>query len=113
MEEPSTTTDREGSLHWAWIILAVGFLNLFINYSVRLGYAVVLPVMIRSLELIRTAGGSIYNSYLLIYIALTPFTGILTDRFGARRVITCCCLVLGTGIVLMGTARGLWSACGP
>ena len=99
------------TLHWAWIVLATCFVNLFINYSVRLGYGVVLPEMIRTLGFGRTAGGSIYNSYFLSYIALTPLTGYLTDRLGARPVITCCCLILGIGVFLMGTVTALWTAC--
>jgi sugar phosphate permease len=98
-------------VHWAWIILATCFVDLFINYSVRLGYAVVLPEMIRTLNFSRTAGGSIYNSYLLCYLAVTPFTGVLTDRLGARRVITTCSFILGIGVLLLGTITNLWMAC--
>ena len=103
--------ERERSFHWAWVILATSFVSLFINYSVRLGYSVVLPEMIRTLGFSRTAGGSIYNAYLFSYIALTPLTGYLTDRFGARRVITSCSLILGFGVLLMGTVHNLWMAC--
>jgi sugar phosphate permease len=103
-------TDR-GSFHWAWIILATCFVDLFINYSVRLGYGVVLPEMIQTLAFSRTAGGSIYNAYLFSYIALTPLAGYLTDRFGARRVITSCSLLLGVGVLLMGTTTSLSAAC--
>jgi len=98
-------------LHWAWVILVICFLDLFINYSVRLGYGVVLPEMIQTLGFGRAAGGSIYNSYLFTYIAITPFTGYLTDRIGARRVITACLLVLGLAVLAMGTVDNLWSAC--
>ena len=99
------------TLHWAWVILGICFVNLFINYSVRLGYGVVLPEMIRTLGFGRAAGGSIYNSYLLTYIAITPFAGYLTDRLGARRVITTCLLILGCGVLLMGAVHSLLSAC--
>ena len=97
--------------HWAWIILATCFVNLFINYSVRLGYSVVLPEMIRDLGFSRTAGASIYNAYLFSYLALTPLAGYLTDRIGARRVITTCALILGTGVFLMGKVGSLGTAC--
>lgn len=97
--------------HWAWIILVTCFVNLFINYSARLGYAVILPEMIRTLSFGRADAGSIYNTYLFTYIAVTPFTGYLTDRFGARHVITSCALILGLGVLLMGTANNLWTAC--
>ena len=103
--------ERERSFHWAWVILTTCFFSLFINYSVRLGYSVVLPEMIRTLNFGRTAGGSIYNAYLFSYIALTPLTGYLTDRFGARHVITSCSLMLGIGVLLMGTVHNLWMSC--
>jgi len=98
-------------LHWAWVILAICFVDLFVNYSVRLGYGVVLPEMIRNLGFGRAAGGSIYNAYLFTYIIITPFTGYLTDRLGARRVITICLLILGSAVILMGTVNTFWSAC--
>ena len=103
--------EKKGNIHWAWIILATCFVNLFINYSVRLGYSVVLPEMIKDLGFNRTAGGSIFNAYLFSYIALTPLTGFLTDKFGGRRVITTCAVILGAGIILMGTVKSLWTAC--
>ncbi len=97
-------------VHWAWIILATCFVNLFINYSVRLGYGVILPEMIRELNLTRTAGGTIFNAYLFTYVALTPLTGYLTDRFGARPVVAGCALILGFGAILMGTVQSLLTA---
>jgi len=99
------------SFHWAWIILAVCFLNLFINYSIRLGYSVVLPEMIGNLGFSRTAGGSIYNAYFLSYVALTPLAGYLTDRLGARWVISCCAIILGGGVLLVGSTDSFWMAC--
>jgi sugar phosphate permease len=102
---------KKSSIHWAWIVLATCFVNLFINYSVRLGYSVVLPEMIRDLDLNRTAGGSIFNAYLFSYIILTPLTGYLTDRIGGRRVIAICAFILGLGVILMGSAESLWTAC--
>jgi MFS family permease len=98
-------------LHWAWIVLALCFVTLFINYSVRLGYGVIMPEMLKTLNLGRAAGGTIFNAYLLIYISLSPFTGYLTDRYGARRVITVCIFILAVGVGLMGTADSLLSAC--
>jgi sugar phosphate permease len=97
--------------HWAWVVLAVCFVDLFINYSARLGFGVVLPEMIGHLGFTRTEGGSIYNAYLFTYIAVTPVTGFLTDRLGARAVITSCALLLGLGLVAMGMASSLSGAC--
>ena len=101
---------KDSAIHWAWVILGISFFNLFVNYSVRLGYGVVLPEMIRTLDFGRADAGTIYNAYLFSYIAIAPLTGYLTDRLGARRVISVCLLVLGMGVTMMGTVRSLWSA---
>ena len=103
--------EAKREIHWAWVILAICFVDLFINYSVRLGYGVVLPEMIRHLGFGRAAGGSIFNAYLFTYIIITPFTGYFTDRFGARRIITLCILILGVAVIFMGTVNTLWAAC--
>ena len=97
--------------HWAWIIFGICWINLFVNYSARLGYGVILPEMIRTLGFGRAAVGSIYNFYLIVYVTIAPFTGYLTDRFGARRVITTCLLIVSLGIFLMGTVTSLWTGC--
>jgi sugar phosphate permease len=102
---------NKNSIHWAWVILGTCFVNLFINYSIRLGYGVALPEMIKELGFSRTAGGSIFNAYFIFYVTLTPFAGYLTDRYGARRIITTCAFILGVGALLMGTARSFWMAC--
>ena len=103
--------EEKQKLHWAWIIFGICWINLFVNYSARLGYGVILPEMIRTLGFGRAAVGSIYNFYLIVYISISPFTGYLTDRFGARRVITICLLILSIGIFFMGTVTSLRSAC--
>lgn len=103
--------EEHKGLHWAWIVLGTCFINLFINYSIRLGYSVVLPEMIGELGFNRTAGGTIFNAYFLSYVSLTPFAGYLTDRIGARRVITACAGILGVGVFLMGSVTSFWMAC--
>jgi sugar phosphate permease len=67
--------------------------------------------MIREIGFGRAAAATIYNSYLLAYIAATPFAGYLTDRFGARWVIAVCVGILGVGTLLMGTVHDFRTAC--
>ena len=102
--------EKKYLIHPAWIILSIGFINLFLNYGIRLGYSIVLPEMIGALNLGRRQAGDIYNAYLLTYIIASPFTGYLTDKFGARRIISLFAILLGFGTVLMGTTKGLLSA---
>jgi sugar phosphate permease len=103
--------DKRRGIHLAWLILGVCFIDLFINYSVRLGYGLILPEMIQTLGFSRTESGSIFNSYLLTYISIAPLTGYLTDRIGARRVISACLLIVAVGAGGMGIVQNLWQAC--
>lgn len=104
------TRATASGIHWAWVILFICFVNLFVNYGIRLGYGVVLPEMIRTMGLTRTQGGDIFNAYLLAYICLSPFTGYLTDRLGARRIIAFFGIFLGIGTLLMGGAADFGQA---
>jgi len=97
-------------IHWAWIILGVCFVNLFVNYGIRLGYSVVLPEMIRTLGFSRRQAGDIFNAYFITYICLSLFAGNLTDRLGARKIIPLFGIVLGVGTLLMGTSSSFWEA---
>ena len=103
--------DTRRVIHWAWIILGICFVNLFVNYTVRLGYGVILPEMIRTIGFGRADGGSIINSLLFTYICIAPITGYVTDRLGARPVITCCLVIFSCGVFFMGTVEALWTAC--
>ncbi len=107
------TVEKKASLHWAWIILAVCFVNLFINYAIRLGYGTILPEMIRTMGITRKDGGQIFNAYFYAYIVFSPFVGYLTDRLGARIVIPAFGLVLGIGTLFMGSAQSFWGAAIP
>ena len=98
------------AIHWAWVILAVCFVNLYVNYGIRLGYGIVLPEMIRTIGFSRTQGGDIFNSYLFAYICLSPFTGYMTDRLGARVIIPLFGILLAGGALLMGTVQNFWQA---
>ena len=102
---------QDRTIHWAWVILMVCFLNLFINYGIRLGYSIVLPEIIRTMGLTRRQGGDIFNAFFFSYISLSPFVGYLTDRFGARRIISLFGGLLGIGTFLLGTANSYWQGC--
>ncbi len=103
--------EKRPAFHWAWMTLGICFMNLFVNYSIRLGYGVIMPEMIRTQGFGRAAAATIINSFFFVYISIAPFAGYLTDRIGAKRVITISMLILSIGVVLMGTVQNLWMAC--
>ncbi|MDI7259015.1 MAG: MFS transporter [Thermodesulfobacteriota bacterium] len=104
-------TDMGMKVHWAWVVLASSFITLFINYSIRIGaYSILLPGMIRDLHIDMTQAGMIRAAYFFAYILFSPLMGWLTDRIGARFIISFFCLFLGSGTFLMGKADSLITA---
>lgn len=68
------------AIHWAWYILGASFLTTIVSYSIRLGYGVILPEMIRSLKISKTEGGFTYSMMFVTYTVFAPIVGNLTDR---------------------------------
>jgi len=104
-------TKESHKIHWAWVVLGTSFLTLLINYSIRIGaYPILLPEMIKDLCLTKAQAGLIKSTFAMTYLIFAPVMGKLTDRVGARKVITFCCLFLGGGTFLMGKAEDLAAA---
>ena len=98
-------------MHWAWFIFVSSFFTLFVNYSIRDGtYSVLLPEMIKDLQMTKAQAGMIKSAFSLTYLIFCPLMGWLTDRIGGRKVISFFCLFLGAGTFLMGKATSFYSA---
>jgi sugar phosphate permease len=101
---------RIRTIHWAWYILGASFLTTVVSYGIRLGYGVILPEMIRSLDISKTEGGFSYSMMFVTYTLFAPIVGNLTDRIGGRKVITFFCAILAAGVLLMSTVNRLMTA---
>lgn len=101
MTAASTTVTDKGHaprVHWAWVVLGSSFVTLFVTYSIRIGaYSVLLPEMIKDLQITNTQGGMIKSAFFMVYLILAPLVGWLSDRIGGRKVISFFCLFLGGG----------------
>ena len=90
--------DRGFRVHWAWVVLGSSFITLFVTYGIRIGaYSVLLPEMIKDLQITKTQAGMIKSAFSMVYLILAPLMGWLTDRIGGRKVISFFCLFLGGG----------------
>lgn len=98
-------------IHWGWVVLGTSFITLFINYSIRIGaYPILLPEMIRDLQLTKAQAGLIKSAFAITYLVFAPIMGWLTDHIGGRKVISFFCFFLGGGAFLMGKAETLFAS---
>ncbi len=98
-------------IHWAWVILAASFLTVFTTYSIRLSYGILMPEMIKGLQIGKAEAGAIASAFYVAYTVFAPLVGFLADRVSARKLIVLFCLVQGVGTLLMGAPSSLWQAC--
>lgn len=92
------------------MVFSVGFLTVFVSFGIRYGYAMLMPEIMKSLNISTTEAGMIFSSYLIVYTIFSPITGFFTDKLGPRRVLTLFCIPMGIGAFLLGTANSVWSA---
>jgi MFS family permease len=82
-------------------IIIAGFSTVFVAFSIRYGYGLILPEMLSSLSISKTEAGVIYSSYFLTATLFSPALGLLVDRWDARSILTVFVALLGTGAYLM------------
>ncbi len=85
-------------------IITAGFFTLFAAFAIRYSYGLVLPYMLSALDISKAEAGIIFSSYFIAATMLSPFTGILADRFDAKIILTVFVAILGVGACLMSTA---------
>ncbi|MCX5918434.1 MAG: MFS transporter [Deltaproteobacteria bacterium] len=98
-------------IHWAWVILTASFATIFIHYSIRLGYGILMPEMIQSLQISKAQAGTIASSFYLAYGIFSPIMGFAVDRFNSRILLTVCSAILATGTYFMSRPETLSQAC--
>ncbi len=100
-----------GRLHFAWVILGVSSVSIFITYSIRLSYSILMPEMIQSLKITKAEAGAIASSFYLVYTICTPLLGYLVDRVRSRKLLAIFSVALAIGTFLMGKPSTLFEAC--
>jgi MFS family permease len=97
-------SDRSGPLgeSWgAWTALAVGVLAVTAHSALSIGVSVLMKAMLADFGWDRTDFAFTMTARMVSMIAVVPFAGQLTDRFGARRVLAMGALLMAAGIAAM------------
>jgi len=96
--------------HRVIVIIIAGFSTVFVAFAIRYGYGLLLPEMLFSLSISKTAAGVIYSSYFLTATLLSPPLGLLVDRWDARIVLTGSVALLSIGTLLMSFSTTVFQA---
>jgi predicted MFS family arabinose efflux permease len=98
---------------YRWVVLGTAFLSVFAALGFgRFGYSAVLPAMQKGLNISTAAAGSLASWNLIGYTVMSAVGGILSTRWGPRRVITLGILVTAAGLLFTGLVNTLPGASG-
>ena len=98
-------------IHYAWVIVAIAATMGFITSSVRFAAAALVPHLSDSAAGFGWSYGAITLAFSLQWIVLglvSPYIGLLGDRYGVRQLLLLGALLFIAGMMLTGIMSNLW-----
>ena len=100
-------------LRLAWSVWGLGALFYLIGFYQRVAPAVITAELMREFRISATALGHLSAFYYYAYVAMQIPTGILSDIWGPRRLLTVGAFVAGIGALIFSMAPNLlWANLG-
>jgi len=99
--------------NWAivkWLVWSLSVTFYFYEFVLRVAPSVMVKDLMAAFSLNAAEVGSLAAIYLYIYAPMQIPVGVLTDYFGARKLLTIAAIVCGLGCLLFGFANQEWIA---
>jgi len=111
MRTPGGATPNTDRQSYRWIILAAAFMGVFgaLGFG-RFGYSAVLPAMQTGLDINSAAAGSLASWNLIGYTLAAAVGGVLSQKFGQRKVMTIGMMLTAAGMLATGFVQSLAGA---
>ncbi len=90
-----------------WLILIILNAGYFFVYFHRVSPAVLAPYLIEEFAASAASLGAMSSAYFYPYALSQPAVGVLTDRWGGRKVVALCTLIAAAGALLFALAPTL------
>jgi MFS family permease len=98
----------QGKRNYGWVIVIAGTLMMAVTYGLMYSYSVFFKPMAEYFNWDRATVSSVYSASLIFRGAVSIGAGWLADRYGARKVLIFCGLMMGLGLVLSSRVTSLW-----
>ena len=93
---------------YGWVILAACALMIFVTYGLIYSYSVFFKPLAAQFHWDRATVSLIYSASMIIRGAAAIGTGWLADRYGGRKIMVFCGLMMAAGYLLSSRAGSLW-----
>jgi MFS family permease len=109
--ENYTLPGNKGTTHpsnYGWVIVGAGALMVFVTYGLLYSYSVFFKPLADYFQWDRASVSLIYSLAVIIRGAAAIGTGWLADKYGARKTMVFCGLMMGAGYLLSSQVSALW-----
>jgi MFS family permease len=89
---------------YRWVILALTIVGFMQTHLHRMAFAPLIPFFVTDLGLTYAAAGTIQTAYFWTYALVQVPIGMVADRWGPRRVMVACMVVLAGGALAFAAA---------
>jgi sugar phosphate permease len=93
-----------------WIICTLGAVFYCYEYFLRISPSVMTSELMSRYHLTGAQLGNLSAFYYYAYVPMQIMVGLLLDRFGPRRLLTCACVLSAVGVYLFAGDYGLFVA---
>ncbi|MFN8643752.1 MAG: MFS transporter [Candidatus Binatia bacterium] len=91
----------------AWVALGIGVVSISAHTASSMTFSVLMKPILADLHLDRTAFAGAMTLRMAVMIGVLAFAGLLTDRVGARLVLTAGALIIGVGNLALAGVQTL------
>lgn len=95
-------------IYYGWVVVGASFFLLFTSYGAGNAYGVFLKPLLEEFGWTRAQVSGAAALYMLIHGFLAIVAGMLSDRYGPRRVVTFGAVFSGLAYVLVSQSHSLW-----
>ena len=93
--------------YYGWIVVFLAFMSLT-TYGLFFSYSVFLEPLETQLQASRTAISAVYTIYMAVYSACAIPMGLLSDKYGPKKILWLAAFLIGSGISLSSLATSVW-----
>ncbi len=105
---PLSTGSKKPKFFYGYVIVVAAFMVMVMTAGTLYSFGIFVKPLIEEFGWSRAVTAGAYSTALFVLGFLFTVTGRLTDRFGPRRVITVCGVILGLGYLLMSRVEAVW-----
>lgn len=87
-------------IKYKWVVLTLLWISFFSVHFHRVAYSPLIPTIMQELDISYAPAGLLMSAYFLAYAIAQIPTGVLVDRFGARKSVSLFMIIFAGGAIL-------------